>query len=70
MYNQKQHEGEAVTERRGVNRDELSDHERILLLESQMDRFFDFVGVFKDAIGHLWAWLDRNVRGGGGKRGG
>jgi hypothetical protein len=57
--------GEVMNDRRGVNRDELSDHDRLVLLESRVDRIYEFMGVFKDAFGRLWAWLNGNVRGQG-----
>lgn len=60
------HEGVVMTERRGQNRDELSDHERLVILESRVDRIYSFMGTFKDALGLIWSWLARNVRGGGG----
>jgi hypothetical protein len=58
--------GEVMTDRRGVNRDELSDHERILLLEGKVDKVYNFFGVIKDAIGHIWNAL-KEFRGAGGK---
>ena len=57
--------GDCMNDRRGQNRDELSDHERLVLLEGRVDRIYEFMGVFKDAFGRLWAWLTANVRGQG-----
>jgi hypothetical protein len=65
MAHNRHDEGEVMNERRGQNRDGLTDHERLELLESRVDRIYEFMGVFKDAFGHLWAWLTGNVRGQG-----
>ena len=47
---------------------ENNDHERrITELERKIERLYillEFLTVFKIAMGHLWRWLDKNIRGG------
>ena len=43
-----------------------SDHDRLVELERKVERLeiiFDFLTALKIAVGHLWAWLDKNARG-------
>lgn len=42
---------------------EKTDHERLIELENRVGRLEEFIGHFKTAFGHLWAWLDKHIRG-------
>jgi hypothetical protein len=63
------HKGCTVAEeRRGKDPASMSDSEWREYMERRMNRvesvLFGFVGVFKEAFGRLWSWMDKNVRGG------